>query len=453
MNKRLHQTTSIIMLIPALLLGACSGGGGGNGTSNNTAPPADNSAAANKNATAPAAPKPEPKSDATITVGASQNWIKDVDRKLAEEFTKESGIKIDFQVNPDDQYKNVMKTKLATGEAPDIMYLNSGITLSDYQPEKNFLDLTKEPWVAKQRDWAIQGSTVDGKIYGFNTWSADGWAMLYNTKLFADNGLTAPKSFDELLKVCDVLLKKGITPIYDNTKDTWHVGQWFASMSYAFQQEDPGIFKKLNENQAKFSDLKSAKQGLVDYKTLYDKGYFGKNSLSNEWTRGYDAMGSQKYAMILVYTTYQNEVAAKFPESNAKDWKMFPVPIGGNTGFTYGPGIVRVVNKGTKHVPEIQKYYEFLSREKNLKSFYEARTDLGEMSFKDMEVRPPSNAYKSVTEMAGQSQSLSLTNTTKFIDGDLMGKLMQDMLIGQLKPEQVLQKFDESRIKSFTVAK
>ncbi|MBC8081477.1 MAG: S8 family serine peptidase, partial [Gorillibacterium sp.] len=48
--------------------------------------------------------QPKAKQDVTITIGASQNWIEEIDRELASEFAKETGIKIDFQVVPDDQY-------------------------------------------------------------------------------------------------------------------------------------------------------------------------------------------------------------------------------------------------------------------------------------------------------------------------------------------------------------
>ena len=49
------------------------------------------------------------KSDVTLTVAAAQDWIKDWDRKVAEEFTAETGIKIEFQLNPNDQYTNIVK--------------------------------------------------------------------------------------------------------------------------------------------------------------------------------------------------------------------------------------------------------------------------------------------------------------------------------------------------------
>lgn len=392
-----------------------------------------------------------PVSDVTITVGASQNWVKDIDRKLAQKFTDETGIKVDFQVSPDDQYSNIIKTKLATNEAPDLIYLASGISMEDYQPDKNFKDLSAEPWVANYRDWAKQGATLNGKVYGINLWSVDGWGLLYNTKIFEKYSLQPPKNFQEFLALCETLKQNGITPIYDNTKDSWHNAQWLVAMAAAMKKEDPQVFDKLNSNEKKFADSAVLTKALADFKTLYDKGYFGKNALANEWLRGYEAMGSEKYAMILVYTTYQKEIAEKFPNTNATDWKMFPVPIADNTGFAYAAGILRAVNAKTQHYDAVREYFEFLTRKENLESFYKARTDLGEVPFKDVEVNPPTNAYQSVTAFAGDNTSLSLIDTTKFIDTDRLGKAVQDMLIGQLTPEQVLQKFDENRQRSFEI--
>ena len=88
--------------------------------------------------------KGEGKKDVTITVAASQSWIADIDRTLAEEFTEKTGIKVDYQLNPDDQYTNIVKAKLASGEGPDIFYCNGGNGMQEYMPEKYFTDLSKK---------------------------------------------------------------------------------------------------------------------------------------------------------------------------------------------------------------------------------------------------------------------------------------------------------------------
>ena len=93
------------------------------------------------------------KSDVTLTVAAAADWIKDRDRKLAEEFTEETGIKIDFQLNPNDQYVNIVKAKLASGEGVDIFYANTGRGILEYSPDKYALDLSDQEWVSRYLDW------------------------------------------------------------------------------------------------------------------------------------------------------------------------------------------------------------------------------------------------------------------------------------------------------------
>ena len=66
------------------------------------------------------------KSDVTLSIMASQDWIQDAEMELAEKFTAETGIKIDYQIVPSDQYTNLLTTKLNTGECTDIFAAQSG---------------------------------------------------------------------------------------------------------------------------------------------------------------------------------------------------------------------------------------------------------------------------------------------------------------------------------------
>ena len=51
----------------------------------------------------------------TITYIASQNWVLDTEMELAKRFEAETGIHVDFQIIPSDQYFNVLQTKLESG--------------------------------------------------------------------------------------------------------------------------------------------------------------------------------------------------------------------------------------------------------------------------------------------------------------------------------------------------
>jgi ABC-type glycerol-3-phosphate transport system substrate-binding protein len=76
-------------------------------------------------------PEPEEARESiTISYLASQDWIKDAELELAKMFEEETGIHIDYQIVPADQYFNVLTTKLNAGEGPDILAVRAANQIS-----------------------------------------------------------------------------------------------------------------------------------------------------------------------------------------------------------------------------------------------------------------------------------------------------------------------------------
>jgi maltose-binding protein MalE len=59
-------------------------------------------------------------SNVTLEVLASQDWIKSSEQVLAGKFEAQTGIHLDFQIIPSDQYFNVLTTKLQSGQGIDL---------------------------------------------------------------------------------------------------------------------------------------------------------------------------------------------------------------------------------------------------------------------------------------------------------------------------------------------
>src|SRR5471030_80008 len=57
----------------------------------------------------------------TLTFGSHQSGLptSGVVQELAKEYESETGVKIDFQISPDAQWRDLLKVKLDSGEAPD----------------------------------------------------------------------------------------------------------------------------------------------------------------------------------------------------------------------------------------------------------------------------------------------------------------------------------------------
>jgi len=109
----------------------------------------------------------------TLTYMTSQGWVFDSEMALGEQFEEQTGIHIDYQVIPSDQYFNVLKTRLNSGEGPDLFGGQSGVSdlVLQYDVETNAVDLSDEPWASHFDPLVAAQATVNGKLYGLTLWA------------------------------------------------------------------------------------------------------------------------------------------------------------------------------------------------------------------------------------------------------------------------------------------
>src|SRR5919204_1881989 len=69
--------------------------------------------------------------------------------------------------------------------------------------------------------------TSGGEIYSVPANIHRGNVLFYNKKVFTDNNLTPPASWDDIYKVSDALKAKGIAPFAVGGKDSWSVTMLF----------------------------------------------------------------------------------------------------------------------------------------------------------------------------------------------------------------------------------
>src|SRR5687767_13389712 len=138
----------------------------------------------------------------TITYLASQNWVLESERELAAQFEAETGIHVDYQIVPADQYFSVLQTKLESGgEGIDIFGGQSGKTDIQLQlgVEENAVPLTDEEWVQRMDPLSTEQISLDGIVYGQTIWDTVGgsWVVVYHETTFAEHGIAVPTTYDE----------------------------------------------------------------------------------------------------------------------------------------------------------------------------------------------------------------------------------------------------------------
>ena len=393
--------------------------------------------------------KEEDSKDVTLTFMASQDWVQDAEVELGKKFTEETGIKVDYQIVPADQYTSLLMTKLNTGECTDIFGSQGG--KFDIQTQlniaKNGVDLSGESWAGNVDELVAAEISADGKLYGqpMNDLS-NVWAVAYNKNILKELDLEIPTDYASFDAVCKKILDAGITPIYECVSDGWHHTLWFPECAIAAETAEPGLAEKLNANEAKFEGNQTMVTILEQMKDMIDKGYWGQNYMSNAYVDTAKNIASGEYAMTIAQQGLGQEVNAADAEFDAEDIGYFVMPLAVNQKLNVSPvGPTRFVYSGSKHQEEAKQYLEFMAREESLAFMTEEVARFNKLPFKNA----PSGYLDSVQEFHDRysEEDTVYQVAVKYVNPqwNQIGADLSAMFLGEVTPEELLKNIDKMR--------
>lgn len=291
----------------------------------------------------------EKKLEGEIVYATNRTDIADTKLKaLADEFMKNNpGTKVTFE--PIKDYDQVLSTRIAGGEAPDIyMWIatNTPNNVSQY-----FLPLDDLGFSKDSLYFYDNGKGTDGKVYGL-TDSVSYSGIIYNKQAFAAAGVTeVPRTMTAFLDACEKLKAKGITPIGTAFKDSWPLYPYITESIIA-GIEFGDVSKKLAYAESDTRLDETALKYLNFARTFKDKGYFEKDLMSAGWDQYKQDIAQGKTAMTWMETWLPDQ----FIELGAKkeDIGMFPFPD--SKALVIGQGKNWGVSKDTKY-PELAKAF------------------------------------------------------------------------------------------------
>ena len=396
-----------------------------------------------------------PAAGTTITLMASQDWIEDSEQELGAKFEEETGIHVDYQILPADQYQDVLLTRLNSGEGPDIFMAQSGFALeTTYMVQDNAVDLSNEPWMDSYSVFSAEQTSVDGVNYGMTYYdTTTDYYFIYNKKLVEAAGVTeVPKTFADFEDMCQKILDSGVTPIYEPVADGWHQTMLWAENGQVFEKLEPGIVEKLNTNQATFAENENMKKALDQLNDLAQKGYFGDNYLSDEFVNAEGYLASGEYAMSFLKPGAISSIVANDMNTNGyteDDFGIMLLPLCDNTYLNVHPtGPSKFIYSGSANVDAAKKYLEYITTTDSLQYVIDNASDVENFPFD-----------------AGQTPEYSQT-TLDFLnsyDDDNSGMVLQDvvtyyneqwgdistnlasMFIGDMTSAEVLEAIDAGR--------
>lgn len=378
----------------------------------------------------------------TLTFGSHQSGLptSGIVQDLAKDFEEETGIKVDFQISPDAQWRDLIKVKLDSGEAPDIICVDTPIGLaSSIHMDQYCVELTDQDWTSRMEDSARSAVSADDKVYGITFPGAKMYFYLYNKQIFEELKLGVPTNYKELKDVCQKMLDAGYTPIYEATTNGWHQVLPLFETGGLWLADDPEIYDKLNANEVELESIPHLLTIIEQLDECAKAGYFGADYLSNTMENAKSAMASGEYGMVINEMGFRGEVEADYPDFKAtEELGAFVMPWGDNQVIGVNPASnAYFINKESKYTEEAKQFFEFLARPENLQKRLEGQPELNALCWPEVESKysEEDQAFIDSLEKANVVQT-----SVNYIDSQWMdvGKDLEAMYTGAMTPQDVV---------------
>lgn len=224
------------------------------------------------------------------------HW-KQLGQNVIDKFQKENpNVTIQFENFPIDKFSQVIKTRIASNELPDLF----GAVESDFPimvKENIFAELTNESFLNNYDSSVINDlktwTRSDGKVFTIPT---DSYivGIWINKDMFKNNNIKIPENYDEYVAAVEAFNAKGITPFVQGGKDAWPLVQSVYEL-YRLDVQNPEFFDKLKTGETKWTD-EPVIDALTEYQEVYSKNLL-PGSMGLTYPQSFEAFAQQKVAM------------------------------------------------------------------------------------------------------------------------------------------------------------
>jgi len=259
---------------------------------------------------------------------------------------------------------NVVKTRLATGTMDDLFYYNSGSLLQALNPSTTLVDISKEPYMANVVDSFLPTVSQNGEVFGVPTGTALGGGILYNKKVFAQLGLSVPKTWADFEANNDKIKAAGITPVVATygPNSTWTSQLFVLADFYNVVQADPTFAADYTANKAKYATTPAAMAGFNYLAEGYQKGWYEKDFTTTELEPGLKLLADGKAAQYPQLSFVLATIAADSPtEVNDIGFFAQPGTDASKNGATIWMPAGTYIPKTSKNIAAAEDFQAFIA--------------------------------------------------------------------------------------------
>ncbi len=289
--------------------------------------------------------------------GAQKVW----DAAIAKFSAENPGWTVEFNTQDDDIYETVgLENLLSGGNPPDAYFEWAGSRTAMHVLDGEAADITKSIADSSLKDLfpatAFNTTTIEGKVYMLPTGSDVTNVIWYDKDVFAKNGLSVPKTWDELMSICAKLKSVKQTCFSVGNKDYWVAGNWFGHLYSRIIGED--LYHQIMSRKKPMNspELVKAFQVVAD---LNKNGYINASANTIADQEAYTLFFKGGAAMLPIGSWLVGIAAEQAPKKNI-DWFNLPAITNGagDQNSVLGVTTGYVVNAKSKKIDMTIKFFE-----------------------------------------------------------------------------------------------
>ena len=258
---------------------------------------------------------------------------------------------------------NIVKTRLATGEMPDIFQYNSGSLFQALKPEQTIADLSDLPSAAGILDtFKKVVSASDGRVRGIPFGPAMGGGIFYNRKIYAELGLQPPKTWADFIANNEKIKAAGKVALAQTYGTTWTSQIFVLADFFNVQSEVPVFATDYTANKVKYATTPAALRGFEHVEEVAKAGFLNEDFGAATFDDGMRMVSTGEAAHYPSLTFGIGNIQQNFPD-NLQDVGFFAVPGSDATrnGLTiWMPSALYLSAKGG-NLEEAKKFLDFVA--------------------------------------------------------------------------------------------
>lgn len=356
-------------------------------------------------------------------------------------------IELDITGSGGDEYNNLVKTRLASGDMDDLLLYNSGALFQQLNPTQYFVDISEDEELIGKLDESYVSTVSSGDAtFGIPSTSSQAGCVLYNKEAYEELGLEIPHTWDDFLENCKIAQEAGETAVITSFGDGWpgivvNFGDY-----YNVHSENPNFADELTAGTAKWADTPA---GVESFQKLADVApYLNEDYMSATYNDIVDRFANGEGVHWIILTQAISNMYSLYGEEVTNNIGAFGIP-GENAedhGLTIWMPDSIYANKDSENVDAALAFMEYYVSDEALNTYTEHILPNGPYCIKGYEL--PENSYPAVrSDMQAYFDSGKTWPAIEFaspLEGTEIVAISQQVTMGELTAQEAAEAYDQN---------